>query len=136
LLAEKTTTTNTNAHLKAQVSALQNESDTLRTMMDAARRNILDSDAGHRSMSEQLDTQSSTIARVQKEHALLSKDFEDKLNDIKVLRGQKTALEKKTEEYRQGCEEKNKLEVLLAEKKEVNQAMAEEIVVIKNMNKN
>lgn len=97
-MAEKTTTSNTNAHLKAQVSALQNESDTLRTMLDAARRNIVDSDAGHQSLAQQLDSQAGTIARVQKEHALLSKDFEEKLMEIKILRGEKTALEKRSEE--------------------------------------
>lgn len=98
-------------------------------------RNVTASDAGHKSLTEQMDAHTSTIARIQKEHALLSKDFEEKLEEIKGLRAQKTALEKKAEEFRLSADEKTKLEVILGEKRQNEKEMAEEIVVIKSLNK-
>lgn len=104
-------------------------------MLNCAKKNIYNSDDTVKSNVYQIEMQMQTINKLQKEHSLLSKDQDDKINEVKQLKTEKNYFEKQLDENRSSCMNTKEMEGLLGTKKVDNTRLRDEIEELKSRNR-
>lgn len=89
-----------------EVKTLRNENEALVRMLEGHRNSNTNIDEQIKHLIRQVDAANETTRVVQKEHALISHELEQKINEIKMCRDEKFLLEKELHQY-QGCKSEN-----------------------------
>jgi len=89
-----------------EVKTLRNENEALVRMLEGHRNSNTNIDEQIKHLIRQVDAANETTRVVQKEHALISHELAQKINEIKICRDEKFLLEKELHQY-QGFKSEN-----------------------------